>query len=161
MKTASLKELKNELSYLTTPELIEIMMRLGKFKKDNKELLSYLLFEAHDEHQYVKGVMSLLNGLFDEVNTTSVFFAKKSVRKIIRVANKYIRYTENPVTEVEILIYVCKKMKSLPMEWESSAVMRNMYQNLLKKIKKSMAPLHEELQYDFIRQMHSFDSNIS
>lgn len=159
MKTASLKELKEELSYLSTPALTDMLIRLSKYKKDNKELLSYLLFEAHNEQEYVNGILTLLDQLFVEVNTSSVFFAKKTIRKIIRIANKYIRYSDHAVTEVEILIYVCKKMKSLPMDWESSAVMRNIYQNLLKKIKKSIGGLHEELQYDFMRQLQSFDSN--
>ena len=52
MKTASLKQVKEELFYKSDQELVELCLRLIRFKKDNKELLSYLLFEMDDEDAY-------------------------------------------------------------------------------------------------------------
>ena len=49
MKTATVKQIKDELSYKSANELKELCLHLSRFKKENKELLTYLLFEAHDE----------------------------------------------------------------------------------------------------------------
>ena len=49
MKTASLKQVKEELSYKSDQELVALCLQLIRFKKDNKELLSYLLFEMDDD----------------------------------------------------------------------------------------------------------------
>ena len=38
MKAVTVKQLKTELAYCTNNELIELCLRLSKFKKENKEL---------------------------------------------------------------------------------------------------------------------------
>ena len=48
MKASSLNELKKELEYRDKKELLSFCMRLAKFKKENKELLTFLLFEKDD-----------------------------------------------------------------------------------------------------------------
>ena len=54
MKTASVKELKSELEARTSKELIELCLSLSKFKKENKELLTYLLYESENEDAFIK-----------------------------------------------------------------------------------------------------------
>ena len=56
MKAATVKELKEELSKCSQKELIAICLRLSKFKKENKELLTYLLYESKDETIYIENV---------------------------------------------------------------------------------------------------------
>ena len=56
MKAATIHEIKQELVTLKPAALSELCLRLAKFKKENKELLTYLLFEAHNETEYVKSV---------------------------------------------------------------------------------------------------------
>ena len=46
MKPATVKQLKDELKTKDSSELVELCINLAKFKKDSKEYLSYLLFEA-------------------------------------------------------------------------------------------------------------------
>ena len=46
MKAATLNELRKELQALSSKELVEICLRLAKYKKESKELLTYLIFEA-------------------------------------------------------------------------------------------------------------------
>ena len=53
MKTATIKELKQELSHKSSAELLEICLNLSKFKKENKELLTYILYEADYEEGYI------------------------------------------------------------------------------------------------------------
>ena len=48
MKAVNVSRLKTELNNRSPKELLEICLRLSKFKKENKELLTYLLLEADD-----------------------------------------------------------------------------------------------------------------
>ena len=43
MKAASLRDIKSELQFKSKDELMELCLLMTKFKKDNKELLTYLL----------------------------------------------------------------------------------------------------------------------
>src|SRR6478736_2918206 len=99
MKTASVHELKQELQSVAPGRLLELCLRLAKFKKENKELLTYLLFESHDEEAYIQSVKAMIDEGFDELGHTSVYLTKKSLRKILRLTNKYIRYTGSKQAE--------------------------------------------------------------
>jgi len=95
MKAASVKELKQALETRSPKELKAICLTLAKFKKENKELLTYLLFEAADEEAYIKSVKAEIDRQFEAINTRSYYFIKKGVRKILREVKKYIRYSKN------------------------------------------------------------------
>ena len=58
MKTATVTELKKELKTRSQADLVELCLKLSKFKKENKELLTYLLYEADNELQYIVNVKS-------------------------------------------------------------------------------------------------------
>jgi hypothetical protein len=127
-------------------------LRLARFKKENKELLTYLLFEANDIEAYISGVKQEIDEGFAEINTSSIYFAKKSLRKILRVTNKYIRYTGNKQAEIELLLYFCFKLKQSGIAFHKSNALNNLYHAQLKKIKAAIATMHEDLQYDYLRQ---------
>lgn len=154
MNTGSVKEIKTGLEQLSQKELVEACLRLVKFKKENKELLSYLLFEEADEAGYVHNVKAALDPVFDDVNCTNVYFAKKTLRKIIRLASRYIRYSKVATTEPDILLHVVEKMLELDLNLKKSAALENIYLSAIKKIKKSVDALHEDLQYDYLRQLN-------
>ena len=73
--------------------------------------------------------------------------------KILRTANKYIRYSGLATVEIELLLYFCADMKGLDISINNNPVLSNIYQNQLKKINKAMATLHEDLQYDYLREI--------
>ncbi len=56
MKPASAKEIRDELKHQDREALLQIVLRLSRFKKENKELLTYLLFDANDEEEYKQKV---------------------------------------------------------------------------------------------------------
>lgn len=149
MKAASLSELKKELENHTPKELRDLCIHLGKYKKENKELLTYLLFEAHDNNGYISGVKIQMDELYDEINTTNMYYAKKSLRKILRLTNKYIKYTGSKQVEVELLIYYCKKLRKSGIPFQKSTALSNIYMRQVDKIKKALATLHEDLQFDY------------
>lgn len=149
MKAASISEIKKELAFLDLKTVQELCMRLAKYKKENKELLTYLLFEANDENGYVNGVKSEIDENFAALPKSNVYLIKKSLRKILRIANKHIKYSDVKQTEVELRIYFCFKIRKAGINLLPSQVISNMYQQQLKKIEIALAKLPEDLQYDY------------
>ena len=150
MKAATVNELKKELSHLSAKDLVELCNRLARFKKENKELLTYLLFEAHNEAAYIKGVKSEIDFGFNEIpKGNSLYLVKKSVRKILRSTNKYIRYTGSKTAEVELLIHFTLTLKHSGIPIDKSTALTNLYQAQLKKINKTIITFHEDLQHDY------------
>ncbi|MTI38764.1 hypothetical protein [Fulvivirga lutimaris] len=153
MKPATLAELKKELKVRSPEELLQICLRLGRFKKDNKELLSYLLFDAQDEQGYVEAIKYHIDDSMEEINTSHIYYAKKGLQKILRGLNKYIRYSGNKQTEVEVLIHFCEAIKESPIEVNRSNVIANLYDRQVNKIHKALAKLHEDVQADYQLQI--------
>lgn len=158
MKASTINEIKQELVTLPSPKLVELCLRLARFKKENKELLTYLLFEAHDTTAYIESVKQEIALLFEEVNQSNVYFVKKTLRKILRNVNKYCRYSSLPVVEIELLIYFCEHMRELNVSISNNQMLLNIYQNQLKKINKAIADLHEDLQYDYLKAMKQLEN---
>jgi hypothetical protein len=153
MKVPPVSTLKKELSTLTPAEMLEICMKLVKFKKENKEYLSYLLFNAGNDAEYVRNVKDEIDQLFSEINLGHIYFAKKSLRKILRVINKYIRYSSRKQTEVELLIHFCSKMNALNIPFRKINSLNNLYDNQVRKIRLAIAALHEDLQHDYQNEL--------
>jgi len=153
MKPASVNEIKQRLKELDKKELIEICQRLARFKKDNKELLTYLLFEEDDLSHYIKNVKEEIDEGFRQVNTSSAYFAKKTIRKILRISNKYIRYTGSKTAETEILLHYLTNFKGLTLPWRKSTALTNLYASQVKKIEAAINTMHEDLQYDYRREL--------
>lgn len=153
MKTATVHELKQELQSVAPARLLELCLRLARFKKENKELLTYLLFEAHDEEAYINSVKGIIDEGFAQLPEGGLYLVKKSLRKILRTANKYIRYTGSKQAEAALLIHFCTRLKNSGIEIQKSTVLMNLYLQQLKKIETAVQSLHEDLQYDYRREM--------
>lgn len=153
IKPASLSLLKQELENHSAKEVQEFCLKLAKYKKDNKELLSYLIFDAGDEAEYIKNVKTEIELLFSEINTTQLYFVRKSIRKILRTTNKYIRYSGQKHTEAELLLFFCSKLKDSGIPYQSVSSLSNLYLSQLQKIKKAVSLLHEDLQFDYGREI--------
>lgn len=149
MKTATVKELKTELSTRSQDELIALCLNLSKFKKENKELLTYLVYEANDENAYIQSVNTEIEAEFQDINTSKVFFIKKSVRKILRICKKYIRYSKKKETEIEILLHFCALMQAKKPNILKDTSMSALYEKQKDSIRKAILFLHEDLQFDY------------
>ena len=153
MKAANIHELKTELINTPADQVIDLCVRLAKFKKENKELLTYLLFEAFDEQAYIENIKAEMQQQFEEINTSSLYFVKKNLRKILRLLNKYIRYTGSAEAAVKLLLYFCSTLKKSGIPIQKNPVIKNMYQNQLKKIAKTIGTMHEDLQYEYVKEL--------
>ncbi len=153
MKAASIQEIKQELKALPPAQLTDLCLRLARFKKENKELLTYLLFEAHNQEQFIESVKKQIDEDFAAINTSHLYFAKKSLRKILRTSNRYIRYTGEKMVEAEVLLHYCVNFSGLKSSIQKSAALQNIYQSQLKKIAAAIATMHEDLQHDYVKQL--------
>ncbi|MFT3934934.1 MAG: hypothetical protein QM726_15015 [Chitinophagaceae bacterium] len=153
MKAASINDIKNELSELSQSKLATLCLQLAKYKKDNKEFLTYLLFEAGDLQSYIASVKAMMDEHFAAINVSQLYFAKKSLRKILRIAGKHIRYTSSKQAEADLLIYYCQQLKASGIAYQNSTVLVNLYNAQIKKINAAIAGFHEDLQYDYIKEL--------
>ncbi len=149
MKAATVKQIKEELVERSPKELVELCLHLSKFKKENKELLTYLLYEAGDEANFVKELKIEIDEQFENVNRKNYYFMKKGIRKILTNIKKHIRYSKNKETEVELLIYFCISLKQFSPSYRNNLMIRNLYRRQVDLIKKKVAKLHEDLQFDY------------
>jgi len=157
MKAASSKEIKSALVEQSSTQLIDLCLRLARFKKENKELLTYLLFEEQDEDGYIVSAKKVIDEGFDTLNLQSVYIAKKNLRKIIRITNKFIKYSGIDTTEIILLIYVCRSIQESGLKLNNSVALKNIYLSLIKKIKTRISGMHEDLQYDYNKEIQDLE----
>lgn len=153
MTTASIQEIKKELRSQDAESLQELCMRLAKYKKENKELLNYLLFEAHNEQAYIENVKEEILELFKTVPASNVYFIKKSIRRILRFVNKQIKYSGIRQTELDVRIFFCTKVKEAKIPLTVGTVLFNLYRQQLKKIESALTKLPEDVQADYEREL--------
>jgi vacuolar-type H+-ATPase catalytic subunit A/Vma1 len=149
LKAVPVVTIKKELKELSNEELTELCLRLSKFKKENKELLTYLLFESQNEEDYILSIKNFVDEQFEIINRDSYFYIKKSVRKILRLIKKFARYSLKKETEVELLLYFCQKLKEFSPSIKNNVTLTNIFERQLLLAKKIISTLHEDLQYDY------------
>ena len=148
MTAASLADIRKELQHTNADTLQALCLRLARYKKENKELLNYLLFEAHDE-SYIQQVKTEAELMFEEIADKNLYLVKKILRKILRFTNRQIKYSGLPQTELELRIFFCEKVVTAQIPLSTGTVLYNLYQQQLKKIGSVLAKLPEDLQGDY------------
>jgi len=159
MKASTIKQLKDELSHKTAQELKELCLQLARFKVENKELLTYLLFEAHDEDQYIINCKNFIDVQFDEIDTKNAYYVRKKIRKILTSAKKLIRFSKKKDTEAEILLHFCKKLKNYNPYFKRSNRLQNIFQTQLRMASNAILKLHEDLQFDYQQELDNLLGN--
>jgi hypothetical protein len=149
MKAATVHEIKKELNTLESTTLVELCLRLAKFKQDNKALLTYLLYESQDEKAFIQGVKAELDEAMAELPVSQLYFYKKGLRRILRNLNKQIRYSGQPATELELRVYFLTGVRNSGVDLDKSPVLLNLYRQQLRNAHKVMAKLPEDLQFDY------------
>ncbi len=149
MKAATISQLKKELAQLNRDELLDVCVRLAKFKVESKELLTYVLMKSDDEIGYAN---ELCDAIDDHLKTPGKIH-KKTLRKIIRWMDKSLRFSGDKETELQVRIHFCRRIKAKRITFGRCRVSANMYATQLKKIDKAIDKVHPDLQFDFQRQM--------
>jgi hypothetical protein len=151
MTFATLAEIKKELQQVDADLLQTLCLRLAKYKKENKELLGYLLFESQNEPSYIRQIKEDIDQQFEELKDRNLYIVKKMLRKILRYTNRHIKYSTNGETDLELRIYFCEKVKAAKIPLATTATLFNLYQGQLNKINAIVSKLPEDLQSDYAR----------
>lgn len=153
MKAASISELKQELATLPPKKILELCVSLAKFKKENKEFLTYLLFESHNEEGYVEEIKKEINDQFWNLPRGNMYIIKKGLRKILRSIAKYSKHTSKKESEVEMLIHFCINMNNSGIRFRSNKGLSNLYDSQIKKLNVFVEQVHEDLKFDYKKQL--------
>jgi hypothetical protein len=60
---------------------------------------------------------------------------------------------------VDILLFVAQQMRPFYLDMKKSTALENIYLGVIKKIKKLTSGLHEDLQYDYLRQLDKIETS--
>lgn len=151
MKAAALSDIKKELEHLPPKELLDLCIALAKYKKDNKEYLGFLLFDAHDKLQFIKEVKEEIDEHFVALKLQlNLYYVKKSLRKLLRIITKYTKYVDDKALCAEMYIYFCNKLKTSGIPYHKSQMLVNLMEQQIKKINVLINTLHPDLQNDFL-----------
>ncbi|WP_051189599.1 hypothetical protein [Daejeonella oryzae] len=151
MKPEKLTDIKKELSHKSVQELTDLCLRLAKYKKENKELLNYLLYDASEPLQYSEKVKTFLNEDFKNLQH-HYYYSSKSLRKILRLMNRYIKYTASKQVEIELLLWFCNSFIKYADTRTSHKPLQALFIRQLDKIKLIIPKLHEDLQFDYVQE---------
>lgn len=154
MTSATLADLKRELSTLDSARLTEVALRMAKYKVENKELLTYLLYESTDEAGFVEGGKRGVDEAFAAIPNKNLYYYKKSLRKILRMVNKHSKYSGVPATGLELRIHFCLALKNSSVDFRKSPVIVNLYKQQVKKIQALLKALPEDMQADYTQQVN-------
>ena len=149
-------EIKKELQHLDNTQLTELCLRLVRYKKENKELTGYLLFDADNERAFIDSLAAEIGLMFSQLPHNNYQVAK-SLRKILRLLGKYIKFMASSEAEVEVLINFCRNYVQYVDKRASSSYkpLRLIFTRQLDKIRKSITKLHEDLQFDYSQDFNN------
>ena len=156
IKTYGLADIKKELQFLDNTHLIELNLRLVRHKKENKELMAYLLFDASNEPAFIEGLIAENGFMFSQLPSNNYQLAK-GLRKILRFLNKYIKFTGSKQAEIELMISFCRNYVQYVDRRSSSTYkpLRLILTRQLDKIRTTISKLHEDLQYDYSQNFNN------
>ena len=151
MQAEKITDIKKELQTLNPKALTEICLRLARYKKENKELLSYLLFEADDALAYAEKIKTAYSDEFAGLGRNN-FQNIKIVKRILRAVSKHAKYTGSKEAEIELLIWFCSNLVKQTNLNSAYKVLQNTLTRQLTKINNTLSKLHEDLQFDYRKE---------
>ena len=153
MQAEKITSIKKELNTLSSQQLVEICLRLAKYKKENKELLTYLLYDDDDPLGYAEKVKTSLQDDFKNLQKQS-YQAAKSLRKILRTLNRHAKYTSSKQVEIELLVWFCSSFLEYADANSSYKPIKTLLFRQLEKIARMIRKLHEDLQFDYEQELN-------
>lgn len=146
-----LQDIKKELNHLHDKQITELCLRMARYKKENKELLAYLLFEADDEQGFIEKVKSEADAMFALLPSQS-YGQAKGLRKILRLLSKYIKFMGSKEAEISLLLHFCHNYLAHADRRTGYKPLRQILLRQIEKIRKSIDKLHEDLQFDYTQE---------
>jgi hypothetical protein len=161
MKFAGVQDIKKELALLSPKKLQELCLKMAKYKKENKELLAFLLFESDDKSIFINELKNELGEEFAELSKqNNLFYSKKGLRRILRLVNRYIKYIDDKTLALDLLIWYCAQILEHRIPVTRSKQLENIYLRQLAKIETLIRTVHEDVQQDYTRELESLKAGI-
>lgn len=151
MRSASIDDIKKELRELPPKKVLELLLRVIRFKKENKELLTYLLFESHNEQGYIQVLKADISEQFAVVSPAPPSLAKKQYRKILRSINRQIKYIGSKAAAVELLLHFASTLRE--QDTSLHPKLETIFLQQLAKAEKLLPTVDADLQFDFQQQI--------
>ncbi len=148
INTYNLQSVKKELQHLSSSQLTDLCLRLAKYKKENKELLSYLLFEAGNEAGYIEGIKEEVEDLYKTLPHHS-YYQAKLLRKILKLIAKHTKFMASKPAEIDLLMHFCEQYIKRIERKITYKPLRQLLSKQLEKAGKLIGNLHEDLQFDY------------
>ncbi len=149
MKSSSLPQLRKIWKDLSAGETYQLLDRLGRFSRDNKELLHYLLVYGKDEDAYISAICRELDEGFEGLNRQNLTWTRKGLRRLVRMFNRYVRYSGKTETEIVLRTEFCNRMLRHGIPLDESAVVGNIFYRETERITKALSKLHPDQQLDY------------
>ena len=149
MKSNTIHQLEKELQNRSAEEVMEICIRLAKYKKENKEYLNFILFGADDKENYFTKVKESLEESFNQINRSTAWTTKKGLQKMARLVGKHTKQSGSLQTEIELRIWFCKRIRHARIDLDASKVTSNLFYREIDRIKVVYSKLHEDLRADY------------
>jgi hypothetical protein len=149
-----LQQIKKELQHLSATQLADLCVRLARYKKENKELLAYLLFQAHDEHSFLETAKDETTTLFGQLPSHS-YNAAKALRKVLKLNNKYSKFTGSKTFELELTIHFCDNYLEHVERRTSYKPLRMIFIRQVQKAVTLLGKLPEDMQFDYQEELNS------
>lgn len=153
MASSSLADLKKVLLDKNPKELIDICIKLAKYKKENKELLDYILNFDEQENLFIEKAKDEVIAQLDLDKRSNTRNAIKIIRKALKLALKNIKYSGLKETEVELLLFFCKEIKLRYERFYNVPVTKNIFDRQVLKINKIISGFHPDLQFDYEQEL--------
>lgn len=146
-----LQNLKQELAERDTRHLAELCLQLAKFKSENKELLTYLLFYAHDPIAYTSSYKEMIVEPFDKF-IYNPYHLSKGIRKSFRLISRYAKITKSKEGECELYLHlILQFVERIPGKIVHKSLVI-LLERAFKKAALLILKMHEDFQLDYLPQ---------
>jgi hypothetical protein len=160
MRSATLSDIKKEINQLPAKELAELFLLMAKFKKENKEYLSYLLFDSHNKRALLEEIKAEIKGMVLDFNGNYFRYDfKKKLRKLKAFLSKYNKFLNDKALSIEMHLYLCQTLKEYDYPYIKYGIPDAFFGQQIKRINTLMNGLHEDLRYDYGRQLEALQDD--
>lgn len=153
MSSASLSDLKKRLLDKNPKELVEICIKIARYKKENKELLDYILNYDGEENLFIQKAKDEVCIQLDIDKHNNTKNAIKIIRKALKLCLKNIKYSGVKTTEIELLLFFCIEIKNRYERYYVNPVLKNLFDRQIAKVSKVISGLHPDLQFDYQQEI--------
>ena len=154
VESYGLQDIKKELQHLSSLQIANLCLRLARYKKENKELLAYLLFQAENQDSFIEQVKAESGFMFSQLPVHS-YNAAKGMRKILRLLSKYNKFMGSKEAEIDLLINFCNNYVQYTDRKVTYKPMRLILTRQMEKIRTLIGKLHEDMQEDYTQEYNN------